>query len=309
MEHAPQNEKSNAIRQLKNIASGYSKNSWFVCACAALILLILVKFFIFDIVRINSRDMLSTYNYGDAVLIKRLMNTYATNDFVYFEYPGADSIGKDTRMIQRMTGLPGDSILIADKALYINGVKIRDTSSLRFNYFVTLKNKTADSLFKLKYNFSEGGAVSNNYDYSFSLTREESNQLRTDTLVKSAELKHEKQNNFDETCFPGFSKYCWNMDFYGPVYIPKRNDTLRLDTVNLNLYATLIRDYEHNDLKRRNDSIFINGQYTTWYVTKLNYYFVLGDNRDNANDSRVWGFLPENYIKGKVLFRIRKNRS
>jgi signal peptidase I len=172
-----------------------------------------------------------------------------------------------------------------------------------------LKDRTADSLFKLKYSFDEGGQISNGFDYSYSLTHEESEILKNDSLVKKIDLKREKLNNYDETCFPGSLHYPWNMDFYGSIYIPKENDTLLLDSVSINLYATLIRDYEENKLEIKHDSIFINDQLTNYYVTHLNYYFLLGDNRDNANDSRVWGLLPESHLKGKVLFRIRKQTS
>lgn len=250
--------------------------------------------------------MASTLNYGDAVVIRRVMNDYRTHDLIYFEYPQPDSSSQGVRFIQRLIGLPGDTIALSDKALLINGITIPDTSSLQFNYFITLKNKEADSLFRLKYHFDEGGAVSNDLDYSYSLNHDEFVQLEKDSLIKKIELKHEKSKNYDETCFPGYPQFCWNRDFYGPVRIPRSNDTLRLDTLNIGLYSTLIRDYERNTLERRHDSIFINGRSTAYYVPRLNYYFVLGDNRDNANDSRVWGFLPEHYIKGRVMFTLRK---
>lgn len=249
--------------------------------------------------------MESTYNYGDAVVIRKMFNSYATNDFVYISYPVNDSTIPETFFIQRLIGLPGDSILLTEKKLYINRVKIEDPASLRFNFFISIKNRMADSLFKMKYSFAEGGPVSDKHDYGFSLTQSEFEVVKNDSLVKKAGIKKEKQNTADETCFPSSVHYLWNMDFYGPLYIPKKGDTLRLDSVNLNLYSTLIRDYEENKLEQKHDSIFINDELRNYYITKQNYYFVLGDNRDNANDSRVWGFLPKEYLKGKVLYKIR----
>jgi signal peptidase I len=100
--------------------------------------------------------------------------------------------------------------------------------------------------------------------------------------------------------------YPWNADFYGSIYIPKKNDTLKLDTLVLKLYHTLITQYEKNKLKISRDSIFINDTYSDSYIVKKDYYFVLGDNRGNANDSRHWGYLPENFIVGKIIHTIRK---
>ncbi|HOZ87641.1 MAG TPA: S26 family signal peptidase, partial [Bacteroidia bacterium] len=107
--------------------------------------------------------------------------------------------------------------------------------------------------------------------------------------------------------FPYSSQYSWNADYYGKIYIPKKNDTLRLDTTNIRIYASVIRE-ENNTLEIKGDSIFISGLPSMVYVTQQNYFFVLGDNRDNANDSRSWGFLPEKYIVGKVSCRIRKGK-
>lgn len=250
--------------------------------------------------------MATTFHEGDALFLKKIFNTYATNDFVYVRYPVKDTSVSENFFVQRLIGLPGDSIQLVDKVLIINGFKIADTTSLRNNYFITLKNRVADSLFRLKYSFTEGGQISNAYDYSYSLTKEESEILKNDTLIKKIDLKREKPNNVDETCFPGSLHYPWNMDFYGAIYIPKEHDTLQLDSISIQLYATLIRDYEENKLEVKHDSIFINDQLTNYYVTHLNYYFLLGDNRDNANDSRIWGLLPESHLHGKVLFRIRK---
>jgi signal peptidase I len=252
--------------------------------------------------------MLSTYNYGDAVLVKKTVYTYAKGDVVYFEYPQHDSVPVKTYLFQRLVALPGDTLELVDKRVFINSVLLKDDSTCRHNYFIKSKKTKLDSLFRMKYNLTEGGEISDEFDYSYSLTRAESDTLRKDTLIKSAELKTEKKNSYDETCFPWSTHYTWNMDQYGKLYIPKINDTLRLDTVSLYLYRVLISDHEKNKLNIKHDSIFINDQFSTYYVVKKNYYFVMGDNRDNANDSRSWGFLPENCIKGKIIKTIKRSK-
>lgn len=258
---------------------------------------------------VNGKDMRSTYEYGDVLLIKKKFNSYHTNDIVFIEYPLRDSATAPRLFfIQRLIGLPGDSISLRGKAVYINNIRIDDPPGIKNNYFIATAEQQPDSSFSHSYHLTEGGQISNKFDYSFSLTQKESEALKSDSLIKKVEMKSEKPGSFDETCFPYSSYYPWNMDHYGPVYIPRKNDTIALDSVNLALYASLIQNYEHYSLERRQDSIFINGLFTRSYAFEQDYFFVLGDNRDNANDSRVWGFLPESCLKGKVMARIKKGQ-
>lgn len=249
--------------------------------------------------------MLSTYGVGSTFLIKKLANHYQTNDFVYYTFPSIDSTINGTRCLQRVIGLPGDTIEIKQKLLYINNFLITDMPDLKHNYFIKSKIKL-DTVFKTRYNLIEGGQISENLDYSFSLTALEADVLKKDSLIVKVTMKTELKDAFDETLFPYSHHFNWNMDNYGKLYIPKRNDTLTLDSINIYLYANLIITYEGNDLKIKNDSIFINQQYSKKYAVQKNYYFVMGDNRDNANDSRMCGFIPEDYIKGKVISVLRK---
>lgn len=308
MEQSPQTKTTKDINKIKHIFDFAIRVRWFISALIALIFFFFLKRFVIDIVRVNNHDMQANYYKGDALLIKKLFNNYAITDVVYFEYPVEDSILKKSYFIQRLYGMPGDSIEIKQKEIYLNGMQLQAEENIKHNYFIKTQKIKLDSAFKEKYNLLEGGEISVDFDYSFSLTKEESDNLKKDTAIKSIELKMEKANSYDETCYPFDHEFNWNMDFYGKLYIPKRNDTLKLDSLHLKLYTPLIVDYEKNELIIRHDSVFINGQYAESYLVKKNYYFVLGDNRDNANDSRVWGLLPENYIKGKVIGVLRKNK-
>lgn len=249
--------------------------------------------------------MLSTYKEGDTFLVKKIFNNYQTNDLLYFKYPVYDSAMPSVSVIQRLIGLPGDTVQIIKKKIYLNNYPIRDTSTLQYNYFIKTRIKP-DTHFLLRYNLFEGGSVSDDLDYSYSLNKTVAEELKKDSLVVNVELKCEKKESFDETVFPYSTQFNWNMDNFGKLYLPKKNDTLRLDLINIHLYATLIVEFENNSLFMKRDSIFINNQLTKTYVVKNNYYFVMGDNRDNANDSRVFGFLPEQYIKGKVVAFIKR---
>jgi signal peptidase I len=273
----------------------------------ALLVFLFVKLFLFDIELVNNRDMRATYNYGDVVLIQKVNGSFKTNDVLYFEYPIKDSVDNEKAFLfQRLIGLPGDSIEIKNKVLYINGTQIEEDSTIKKNYFITTRDVKLADTFRIKYHLFEGGEVSNSFDYSYSLTKKKSDVLRRDSLIRKVELKVEKQHSYDETCFPYSPKFAWNMDWYGKIYIPKKHDTLHLDTNTIHLYAGIIKE-EKNSLEVKRDSIFVNGAYTAVYITQQDYLFVLGDNRDNAIDSRSWGYLAEKYVVGKIVKRIKRS--
>jgi signal peptidase I len=297
--NAEQNRLINQIKQLL-------QNTWLRAAGIALVVVILLNLFFLKLFTVNNRDMEGSYHKGDVLLLKKNPSKLKRNQVVLLEYPLPDSGQTAPLFIQRLVGLPGDTLQLSDKLLFVNGEAQKGPDHQKHNYFLKSRVAQLDSVFLKRYGLDDGGPLSTGFDYSFALTEDQKLELEKDSLIESITIKTEKKNMFDATCFPGSAHCNWNADHYGKIYVPKKNDSLALDTTIISLYEDIISRYENNTLVISQDSIFINGQHSSTYVVKQDYYFTLGDNRDNAVDSRHWGFLPKSCIRGKVLFRIKR---
>lgn len=223
------------------------------------------------------------------------------NDVVVFNYPQEDEFPVDHRsyFVKRCVALPGDTLSIEQGKVYVNGQFADNQSLLQYNYHIK-SSVPIDSAFIERYQLYEGGKISDSNDYSFTLTDAMADTLRSKTFITGIEKNTEKTEMWDEFVFPFNSHYKWNVDHYGPLRIPARGDSVFLDTLNLCFFERIIRVYEGNTLELKNDSIFINDVFAPVYVVRQNYYFMMGDNRHNSQDSRHWGFVPEDHIIGKA---------
>lgn len=215
-------------------------------------------------------------------------------------------VDKKSNYVKRCVGIPGDNLSIKDGMVYIDGkiLQLPERAKPQFSYKVALDGKTPidfESLFKdLDVTDPAGFIDQTRRDTIFmsALTEAGADRLKNTPGITAVIRQISRED--DNSVFPHINK--WNRDNYGPVYIPEEGKTVALTTETLPFYKAIITDYESNDLKVNGSEIRINGEIATNYTFKQNYYFMMGDNRHNSEDSRYWGFVPENHIVGKPIF-------
>lgn len=212
--------------------------------------------------------------------------------------PRHDPIDHRTHFIKRCIGLPGDTLQITAKTVYINSKEQVTPEHAMFNYIIKADSTHADSL-----DFTSLGMVRESHQgkfvyYTITLRPAVADSVKLNPLIVSVEPELSPPGSYDEQVFPHEEKLSWNLDNYGPIVIPKKGQTITLSVDSLSMWERIIVDYEHNEMQVKDDSIFINGNYTNTYTFKLDYFFVMGDNRHFSMDSRYWGFVPEDHIVG-----------
>jgi signal peptidase I len=211
---------------------------------------------------------------------------------------------KSDNYIKRCVGVAGDLLEVRKGLVYLNNKLENFPDKSLMPYIVQTNGLTLDeNVMKEEYGVDltdpeQNQAIGNNSYYMF-LTPGAVSKMQSNAAFKLTP-------QLEDSAFyrPEFASYViqhgWTIDNYGPIWIPKKGATLELKPENYTIYERPIRVYEHNKFEMQNGKFYLNGKEVTSYTFKMDYYWMMGDNRHGSQDSRFWGFVPEDRVVGKA---------
>lgn len=224
------------------------------------------------------------------------------NDIVVFNYPiDVAPIAAKTNYIKRSVGIPGDTLSILDKELFINSESAQNFPGIQKNYIVTVQERVRLSPAKVRAAGGELIRAEGPNSYRVNMTTAEAETISSWAEVNNVQpfVLPESYNEFSRVDF-SFSSGFMNHDHLPPVVVPFEGQEVTLSSENWHIYENIVTRYEGNNAERNGDTFIINGEETNTYTIQQDYYFLMGDNRDDSEDSRFWGFVPDDHIVGKA---------
>ncbi len=312
---------------------------WLKAFLIAFFILVLLRFFVFDLKSLSDNSMEKTllqgdillvnkYNYGTRmpmrILPQRWVNRFFStdslppvkhlpywrlpgnqppdyNDMAYLNIPAPHpaAIDQRTRTVKRIVGLPGDILEMRDAVLYINGKPHDNPSELMFHYLIEIGRNDNIEDFLDRFGIQEGTRHKQSNQFVFPMTVKMADSIATTGDVRRIQRFPATVEKDFESPF-GKRALQWTQDNFGPITLPYKGYSVSLTTRNLDEWLYPLIYHERVNVDMRNDSVFIDGKFTRDYIFTYDYYFLLGDNRHNTSDSRLWGMVPETHMIGRA---------
>ncbi len=306
---------------------------WMDALLFAAIAAIIIRTFFFEAYRIPTPSMEKTLMTGDFLIVSKISygprtpmvfsvpftNIYMPgvtlpwtrlpgltdikrNDIIVFNYPiDLDPISAKTNYIKRAVGMPGDTLMIDDTELFVNGEQAEHFEGIQKTYLVEVRERVRLSAAKVK---AAGGTLITSQgpnSYRVNMNRSVADVIEAWPEVNSIEpfVLPDDFNEYNRREF-SFSSGFNNHHHLPPVVVPFEGQTVTLTSDNWHIYENIITRYERNNVNREGDQFIINGEETSEYTIRKNYFFLMGDNRDDSEDSRFWGFVPQDHVVGKA---------
>lgn len=307
---------------------------WGEAFIVAFIVVLVVRTLLFDLFRIPTPSMEENLLVGDYLFVSKLhygtrlpmsvgvpftsiympgvkfpytrlpgFTSVQRGDPIVFNFPPKDGpVDRKVHYIKRAIGMPGESIAVRDKVVHIDGDPLPLGKGMQ-QYWTVHKSDARYQIPRTRMErmgISEVKATENQNTVRILGTPAAAKQVHNLSWVKSIEPYVVRNSDYSDLMYPDNRGY--TPDNYGPLQIPEKGQTISLTDENWSVYKPVIAGYEGQDAQQMTDSTFaIEGERTTTYTFQQDYYFAMGDNRDNSQDSRFWGFVPMDHVVGKAV--------